>query len=111
MHRPKKMDKETKTERSLYLLTAIIPVIRAIMLAGKAIPTVISHHRSSNESILSTSTSTQDVAIVVRNRAFNPTDHLPSVVFGINPLYFSLKKRLAIYRIQGYATRGASFLI
>ena len=85
MHKPKKMDKETKAERSLYFLTAIIPVIRAIMLVGKAVPTVISHQRSSKESILSIKTSTKEIAIVARNRAFNPTDHLPNVVCGINP--------------------------
>ena len=85
VHKPVRMDRETKIERSSYFLTAIIPVIRAMMLVGKVIPTVISHQRSSKESILSIKTSIKEMAIVVRNKAFNPTDHLPSVLFGINP--------------------------
>ena len=78
------MEKLTKRERSLYLLTANNPVIKAMMLAGNETATVTSHQRSSKLSILSTKTSTQEVTTAIRKKAFNPTDHLPSVVFGIN---------------------------
>jgi len=78
------MERITKIERSLYLLTANNPVIKAMMLAGNETATVTSHQRSSKFSILSIKTSTQEVATAIKKKAFNPTDHLPSVVFGTN---------------------------
>ena len=77
------MERLTKIERSLYLLTANNPVIKAMMLAGNETATVTSHQRLSKSSILSIKTSTQEVATAIKKKPFNPTDHLPSVVFGI----------------------------
>ncbi len=82
MFTPMMMDKKTKTERSLYFLTANIPVIKATMLAGNATATVTSHQWSSKLSILNIKTSTQEMAIAIKKKVFNPTDHLPNLVFG-----------------------------
>ena len=43
VHKPTRMDKLTKIERSLYFLTANIPLIKATMLAENTIGTVTSH--------------------------------------------------------------------
>ena len=82
--KPMRMDKITETECSLFFLTANIPVIKAMILAGKATATVTSHQRSSKESILSISTKTIEAAIRTKKKALNPADHLPNLVFGIN---------------------------
>ena len=87
-HKPMKMDRETKTERSSCFLTANIPVIKAMMLAGNATPTVTSHQRLSKESIFSISTSTTEAAITIKKKAFSPTDHFPALVFGILTIHF-----------------------
>ena len=81
-HKPMRMDRKTKTERSLFFLTAIIPAIKAIMPAGNTIPTVTSHQRSSNESFFSTLTNTIEAAVISKKKVFSPTDHLPNRVFG-----------------------------
>ena len=84
------MDRKTKTERSLYFLIANIPVIKAMMLAGNATATDISHQWSSKLSIFSMKTSTQEMAIAIKKKAFKPTDHLPNLVFGIDYLFLLL---------------------
>ncbi len=43
VQKPRTIEKITKIERSLYFLTAIIPVIKAVMLAGKVTATATSH--------------------------------------------------------------------
>jgi len=43
VHKPMMMDRITKIERSLFFVTAIIPVKKAMMLAGNETATVTSH--------------------------------------------------------------------
>ena len=43
VHKPMMMERVTKIECSLFFLTAIIPVIKAMMLAGNATATATSH--------------------------------------------------------------------
>ncbi len=42
-HKPVKMDRKTKTERSLFFLAALIPVKKAIISMRNAMGTVTSH--------------------------------------------------------------------
>jgi hypothetical protein len=92
-----RMDRKTKTERSLYFLTANIPVIKAMMLAVNATATVTFHQWSLKLSILSIKTSTQEVAIAIKKKAFNPTDHLPNLVFGIDSPFLWLVEIFRLY--------------
>lgn len=84
VQKPMMIERITKIECSLYFLIAIIPVIKAMILAGKITATATSHQWSSKESIFSNSTDTIEAVIVIKKKAFNPTDHLPNLVFGIN---------------------------
>ena len=63
-------------------------MIKAVMLAGNAAATVTSHQWSSKLSILSIKTSTQEVAIAIKKKAFNPTDYFPNLVFVIDSPFF-----------------------
>ena len=65
----------------MLFIIAIIPMIRAEMLA-KNIIAVMSHHVSLKESIPSILTNTTEVIITIKNNIFSPTDHLPNFVFG-----------------------------
>lgn len=84
VHIPIMIERVTEIERSWFFLTAIIPKIKAIILAGNATAAVTSHQWLSKESIFSNSTDITDAAIAIKKNAFNPTDHFPSIVFGIN---------------------------
>ena len=46
------------------------------------------------------------MATAIKKKAFNPTDHLPNLVFGIKPIfiYFILPKNRLPYDFRGLAT-------
>ena len=83
-HNPKRMDRKTEIELSWYFLLAIIPMIKAMMLAGNVTPTVTSHQRSSKFSTLKIFTSMIEAIIAIRKKMFSPTDHLPNFVCGLS---------------------------
>jgi len=66
----------------LLFLTAIIPRIKAIMLARNVIGTVMSHQWSSKDRIPNTFTRIIEVIIAIKKNEFNPTDHFPRIVLG-----------------------------
>jgi hypothetical protein len=84
------MDRKTKTERSLFFLTDIIPVMKAMILTRIARGTVTSHQWSSKESILNTITRITEVPTTVEKKVFSPTDHLPRIVFGATSINWIL---------------------
>ncbi len=67
-----------------------MPMIKAIMLAGKETATVTSHQWSLKESIFNTLTSTTETATAIKKKAFSPNDHLPNVVVGIKFVFIFL---------------------
>lgn len=72
----------TRTEDSLFFRMAIIPKMKAEMLAENTSGTVTSHQRPSNESTPSPLTRIIEKTIADRKKAFNPTDHFPDFVRG-----------------------------
>ncbi|MDP2685027.1 MAG: hypothetical protein Q8P20_08405 [bacterium] len=89
------MDTYTHTDRSLFFVTATIPVTNAINTIREAIAEVISHQVSLNERVLSTKTNTRETATIIRNKTFNPTDHLPN--FEID--FFSLNSFGTVFSV------------
>jgi len=107
-HKPIRMDRKTKTERSLFFLTALIPVKKAVISTSNATGTVKSHQRASKLRILSTSTRIIEVVINNKKNIFNPTDHLPSLVFGTKEIlmvlfYQILNKSYGLGLVRGWA--------
>jgi len=85
---PTKIEEKTKTERSLFFVTEIIPVTKAVISMRNETGTVTSHQWSSKLSILSTKTEITETLIIIRNRMFNPADHLPNFVLGLIIILF-----------------------
>ena len=82
-HKPRIIDRSTATELSWYFRLAIIPMMKAMMLAGKIMATVKSHQRSSKLRTRKTFTNKIETTTAVTKKRCNPNDHLPNVVFGI----------------------------
>jgi len=83
MHTPRNIEIQTKTERSLFFITAIMPVIKATMLVGNKTATATSHQWSLKLKTFKTKTNPQETPTAIKKKTFSPTDHLPNLVFGI----------------------------
>jgi len=78
---PTMTDASTKTDRSLFFSTAIIPRTSAAMLKKKTF-TVMSHHISSKESTPKIFTEKTETEMTIKKTIFSQTDHLPDFVPG-----------------------------
>ncbi len=81
------MDEYTSADLSLYFITALIPVKKAIISMMNEIGTVTFHQVSSKESIPSTLTKTIEITITIKKKVFSPTDHFPSFVLGLKFIF------------------------
>ena len=77
-----RIDRKTRKDRSLFFITAFIPMKKAIMLAENEKNTVTSHQWSSKDSILNTLTRMMEIITDIKKKVFSPTDHFPGMVFG-----------------------------
>ncbi|MFA4815334.1 MAG: hypothetical protein WC924_03205 [Candidatus Gracilibacteria bacterium] len=80
-----KIDRKTKSERSLFLM-AIIPMKKAAISIGTATPTVKSHQGPSSKV-------TRLSSVNIKKTAVNPTDHLPNWVSGNKAIFFFIIRR------------------
>lgn len=90
VHMPINTERYTTAERSLSFITAMMPVIKAMMLAGKETATVTSHQWSLKFSTFRIKTSTQEILTAIKKNAFSPTDHLPNLVVSIKFVFIIL---------------------
>lgn len=85
-----KIEMYIKKECSLFFLTALKPMKKAMISVGNTISTVASHQCPLSKSTIPSNIKIKNVIINNINKTVNPTDHLPNQVFGNKEVFIIL---------------------